>query len=217
MTEGQISKHFVKSSGFILAALFLASTGLLAQEAATLLRVDPAKTSASITLDATLHTVHGKFLLRRGDLRFDPVSRKVSGEIVFDATSGKTANDGRDHKMHKDVLESAKFPDISFRPDRVEGKILDSGTSTVQVHGQFGIHGTEHELTVPVEVRFEPDHWRASTHFDIPYVKWGMKNPSNLFLHVSDSVKVEFVGEGALQAPSFPHVPDPQPNVTPDK
>ena len=208
-----ISNLNAKFTRLVITALLLASTGLLAQQVPTVLRLDPAKTSASITLNATLHTVHGKFILRRGELRFDPISGTVSGEIVFDATSGKTENDGRDHKMHKDVLESAKFPDISFRPDRVEGKVSDSGTSTVQVHGQFGIHGSEHELTVPVEVRFERDHWKASTHFDVPYVKWGMKNPSNLFLHVGDSVEVEFEGEGALQAPSFPRVPDPQPNV----
>ena len=208
-----ISNLNAKLTRLVVTALLLASTGLLAQQVPTVLRLDPAKTSASITLNATLHTVHGKFILRRGELRFDPVTGTVSGEIVFDATSGKTANDGRDHKMHKDVLESAKFPDISFRPDRVEGKVSDSGTSTVQVHGQFGIHGTEHEVTVPVEVRFERDHWKASTHFEVPYVKWGMKNPSNLFLHVGDSVEVEFEGEGALQAPSFPRVPDPQPHV----
>ena len=208
-----ISNLNAKLTRLVVTALLLASTGLLAQQVPTVLRLDPAKTSASITLNATLHTVHGKFILRRGELRFDPVTGTVSGEIVFDAPSGKTANDGRDHKMHKDVLESAKFPDISFRPDRVEGKVSDSGTSTVQVHGQFGIHGTEHEVTVPVEVRFERDHWKASTHFEVPYVKWGMKNPSNLFLHVGDSVEVEFEGEGALQAPSFPRVPDPQPHV----
>ena len=211
--EAAISNLSAKSTCLVVTALLLASRSLLAQQAPTVLRLDPANTSASITLDATLHTVHGKFQLRRGELRFDPASGTISGEIVFDATSGKTANDGRDHKMHKDVLESPKFPDISFRPARVVGKVSDSGTSTVQVHGQFGIHGTEHELTVPVEVRFERDHWKASTHFDIPYVKWGMKNPSNLFLHVGDSVEVEFEGEGALQAPSFPRVPDPQPNV----
>jgi len=208
-----ISNLKTKFARLVVVALFLASSGLLAQQTPTVLRLDPAKTSASITLSATFHSVHGKFQLRRGELRFDPASGKVSGEVVLDATSGTTANDGRDHKMHKDVLESAKFPDISFRPDHVEGKVSDSGTSTVQVHGQFGIHGAEHELTVPVEVRFEHDHWKASTHFEVPYVKWGMKNPSNLVLHVGDSVEVEFEGEGALQAPSFPHVPDPQPNV----
>ena len=210
--ENVISNLNAKTIRLVITGLLLTSTGL-AQQAPTVLRLDPAKTSASITLSATLHTVHGKFLLRRGELRFEPTSGTISGEIVFDATSGKTANDGRDRKMHKDVLETAKFPDISFRPDRVVGKVSDSGTSTVQVHGQFGIHGSEHELTVPVEVRFERDHWKASTHFDIPYVKWGMKNPSNVFLHVGDSVEVEFQGEGALQAPSFPRVPDPQPNV----
>jgi polyisoprenoid-binding protein YceI len=113
--------------------------------------------------------------------------------------------------MNKDVLESARFPDISFRPDRVEGKVSDSGMSTVQVHGQFGIHGTEHELTVPVEMHFERDHWKASAHFDIPYVKWGMKNPSNLVLHVGDSVEVESRVRGAAGL-VFPRVPDPQPN-----
>jgi len=169
---------------------------LLAQQSSPALQLDAVKTSASITLNATLHTVHGKFVLRRGELRFAPATGQVSGEIVFDATSGKTGNDGRDRKMHKDVLESAKYPDITFRPDRVEGKVAEPGTSTVQVHGKFGVHGDEHELTVPVEVHFERDHWTASTHFTIPYVKWGMKNPSNVFLHVGDSVEVEFEGEG---------------------
>jgi polyisoprenoid-binding protein YceI len=211
--EGAISNLTAKVSRLVGAVLLLASNALLAQQAPSVLRLDPAKTGASISLNATMHTVHGKFGLRRGELRFDPASGKVSGEIVFDAASGKTGSDGRDHKMNKDVLESAKFPDITFRPDRVEGKVSDSGTSTVQVHGQFGIHGTEHELTVPVEVRLDRDHWKATTHFDVPYVKWGMKNPSNVFLHVGDSVEVEFEGEGALQAPSFPRVPDPQPNV----
>ena len=196
-----------------LVTLFWVSSALLAQPTPAVLTLDPAKTSASIVLDATLHSVHGKFLLRRGEIRFEPGSGKISGEIVFDAVSGQTGNDGRDHKMHKDVLESAKFPDISFRPDRVEGKVSDSGTSTVQVHGQFSLHGTEHELTVPVDVRLERDHWKASTHFSIPYVKWGLKNPSNLFLHVGDSVDVEFEGEGALRAPSFPVVPDPRPDL----
>jgi polyisoprenoid-binding protein YceI len=211
--ENAVSNRNARFTRLVVMGFLLASNGLLAQRAPAILRLDPSKTSAAITLSATFHTVHGVFQLRRGELRFDPASGTVSGEIVFDATSGKTANDGRDHKMNKDVLESARFPDISFRPDRVEGKVSDSGTSTVQVHGQFGIHGTEHELTVPVEMHFERDHWKASTHFDIPYVKWGMKNPSNLVLHVGDSVEVEFEGEGALQAPSFPRVPDPQPNV----
>ena len=168
----------------------------------TVLQVDKTQTTAQITLPATLHTVHGKFLLDRGVVRFDQASAKISGEIVFDATSGKTGNEGRDRKMHKDVLESGKFSQISFRPDRIEGKVSPSGTSTAQVHGIFTLHGTEHELTVPVEVKFEANRWQATARFQVPYEKWGLKNPSTLFLHVDDSVNVEFHGEGTIDIPA---------------
>jgi polyisoprenoid-binding protein YceI len=190
-------RRWIAATGLLL---FLA-TLVLAQQQPAILQLDPAKSTAEITLNATFHTVHGKFLPQPGEIRFDPGSGKISGEIVFDATSGKTGNDGRDRKMHSFVLESAKFPHITFRPDRVEGKIAASGPSTAQVHGMFGLHGTEHELTIPVEVRFEGDHWTASAHFSVPYAKWGLKNPSTLFLHVGDSVEVEFHGEGRLSAP----------------
>ena len=75
---------------------------------------------------------------------------RQSGEIVFDATSGKTGNDSRDEKMHKDVIESGRFSEIAFRPDRADGTLAASGDSTLQVHGMFSIHGAEHEITIAV-------------------------------------------------------------------
>ena len=33
-------------------------------------------------------------------------------------------------------------------------------------------------------------------HFTVPYQKWGMKNPSTLFLRVSDTVEIDLVGSG---------------------
>jgi polyisoprenoid-binding protein YceI len=74
--------------------------------------------------------------------------------------------------MNKQVLESAKYPEITFRPDHVEGKVAESGSSDVQVHGMFGIHGSEHEITVPAHVEFSPDHWAMTARFIVPYVKW---------------------------------------------
>src|ERR1035437_9063318 len=59
----------------------------------------------------------------------------------------------------------------------------------VQVHGVFRIHGVEHELMIPVRVEMADDHWTLTSHFVVPYVKWGIKNPSNLLLHVSPSVE----------------------------
>jgi polyisoprenoid-binding protein YceI len=159
----------------------------------------PARTEVNFTLGATLHTVHGSFQLKRGAVHFDPGTNKLSGEILVDATSGHTGNDGRDHKMHQDVLQSAPYPDIIFRPDRLEGKVTAAGTSDVQVHGTFIIHGSEHEITIPVRVEMAPGHWTASGHFTVPYVQWGMKNPSTFVLRVEQSVDLEIKASGDTQ------------------
>lgn len=150
-----------------------------------------AVSSVLFSLDATLHTVHGTFAVKKSSVRFTPGNNHIGGEIVLDATSAKTGNEGRDHKMHKDVLESARYPEITFQPDRVEGSIAMEGASHVQVHGVFTIHGGTHEMNVPTDVEITPQHWQATSHFAVPYVQWGMKNPSNFFLHVKDLVQIE--------------------------
>ena len=164
-----------------------------------LLQLDPAQSSADIILAANLHTVHGSFFLKHGAVHFDPATGKASGEIVFDATSGKTGNDSRDNKMHKDVIQSERYPDIVFHPDRADGILSTSGDSTLQVHGMFGIHGTEHEVTFPVLVNLAGNAWTAKASFQVPYVKWGMKNPSVLFLRAGDTVQVQFHASGTAQ------------------
>ena len=107
----------------------------------------------------------------------------------------------RDRKMHREVLESDRYPEIVFRPDRVEGTVSLSGKSSVRVHGIFTIHGADHELTVPAEVEMSPDHWTATLHFAVPYEKWGMKNPSTLFLRVSESVDIDLTAAGSVTRP----------------
>jgi polyisoprenoid-binding protein YceI len=152
--------------------------------------IDPAQTKMEFTLGSLLHTVHGNFQLKRATLRFDPQSGKASGELVVDATSGESGNASRDKKMHAAILESAKYPEISFRPDRVDGKVAPEGKSQVQLHGVFAIHGVEHEILLPVTVDAAAGQYNVTTTFEVPYVKWGMKNPSTLMLRVNDKVEI---------------------------
>ena len=172
-----------------------AATASPAQE--QVLTFSPAQTKVQYALDATAHTVHGTFALKNGTVRFNPVTGALSGAVVIDAASGNSENEGRDRKMHREVLESAQFPEIVFRPDRVDGEVAAEGPSTVQVHGNFTIHGANHELTLPVQVVLKPDQWTASTHFDVPFVDWGMKNPSTFVLRVGHEVKIEVEASGA--------------------
>lgn len=180
------------------AALVLLIAAIPAAAQQTDLKLDPAKTTVKITLDAALHTVHGMFQAKPGSLQFDPNSGQLSGEILVDAKSGITCNGMRDRKMQGDVLEADRYPEISFSPDRISGLVARQGKSSVMVHGVFRIHGTSREITVPAAVDMSADSWTAMVHFTIPYAKWGMKNPSTLFLRVSDSVEIDLATGGSV-------------------
>ncbi len=192
--------------GAVCAILLVATAGWAwAQQSS--LELDPGQTSVKFTLGDVLHTVHGTFQLKRGTLQFDPASGKIAGEIVVDATSGQSGSGMRDRKMHKEVLESERYPEISFQPDRVEGNVAGTGQSSVRVHGTFRIHGSERAITVPATVDMAGEHWSVSVHFTIPYAKWGMKNPSTLFLRVSDSVEIDLSASGKAMQASTSEVP----------
>jgi polyisoprenoid-binding protein YceI len=189
----------VRSARIFPCFLFLAIAALAPAMAQDLtLQVDPSQTSVRFTLDAALHSVHGTFQVKSGSLQFSPEPGNLTGSVVVDARSGNTSSGMRDRKMHREVLESEKFPEISFRPDHVEGNVALLGKSSVKVHGIFRIHGVDREITVPTDVEMSADHWTAALHFTIPYAKWGMTNPSTLFLRVSDSVEIEINAAGKL-------------------
>ena len=160
-------------------------------------QIDPAQSTVKFTLGDVLHTVRGSFALKHGELQVQPTG-KLSGEIVVDATSGNSGSGMRDRKMNKEVLESARYPEIDFRPDRFDGEVAAQGKSSVMVHGMFSIHGTAREVTVPAQVERDGDHWTANVHFTVPYAKWGMKNPSTLFLKVNDTVEIDLSAAGSV-------------------
>jgi len=201
-----------RASAFRLTVFLLAAVAAfpcwpiatLAQSAAShvTLELDPSQSKINWTLSATFHTVHGTFALTKGNIQFDPASGKAGGEIIADARSGESGDAGRDKNMHAKVLESAKYPVVTFSPDRVDGKVSLQGASKVKIRGIFELHGAKHELTVPAEVNFSEDRWVAKAAFDIPYVQWGMKDPSSFMLRVGATVDVELELAGRAV---FPH------------
>jgi polyisoprenoid-binding protein YceI len=181
-----------------LPVLLLVSLALPARAQQIALELDPAKTQIEFTLDAFLHTVHGTMKLTQGAITIDPATGKAGGRFVVDARTANTANDGRDNKMHKDVLESQKYPEITFTPAQMQGALALQGKSQVQLRGMVGLHGREQEIVTPVDVQITGDQWSGETTFPVPYVKWGLKNPSNLFLRVKDTVILTIHASGRL-------------------
>ena len=184
--------------------LLLLICALPVAAAETAVELDPARTVVTFTLHDVLHTVHGSFKLKRGSMTFDPATGKAAGEMVVDVTSGASGGDTRDRRMHKEILESARYPDAIFTPDRVSGQLTPQGESQIDAHGMFQIHGSNHELTLHFRVQTKGDELSASTSFTIPYVLWGFKNPSNFLLKVSDKVDVNLQAVGRLKPADLP-------------
>jgi polyisoprenoid-binding protein YceI len=161
--------------------------------------LDASKSTVQFTLGAVLHTVHGTFKAKGGHVRFDPSSGQASGQIVVDVRSGESGDSGRDRQMHEAVLESNRFPEAVFSLDRVKGQVLSKGESQIDLDGSLRLHGSEHELTIPTTVKVQNDLVTANARFVVPYVAWGMKDPSNLVLRVDKTVKVEVAFTGKIR------------------
>lgn len=183
--------------GILPSLLILAIPAFAAQYT---FELQPANTKVQFTLPDTVHTVHGSFNLKRGSIDFDTETGKASGQVVVDVTSGNSGSDARDSRMHANVLESKKYPEAVFVPDRVEGTLSIPGSSSVKVHGTFTIHGAAHEMTMDVKTSCTREEAHATMTFDLPFVAWGMKDPSNFLLKVNKSAQMTIEASGPLRA-----------------
>ena len=151
--------------------------------------MDAGHTKVEFSLGDVMHTMHGSFALKHGDLRFDSLGN-ASGELVVDSASGQSGSEARDRRMRTRILESARYPEIVLRPDRVEGKVAAQGASQVVLHGTIEIHGQTHEVAILLELEGSDGQFMVTGSFPVPYVKWGMKDPSTLFLRVNQTVTI---------------------------
>jgi polyisoprenoid-binding protein YceI len=187
----------------LISVFALGAETLLAQEMTV--ELDPARTRIEFTVTATAHTVHGTFALKSGTVQFNSSTGSASGLVTVDATSGDSGNKGRDHKMHQEVLESQRYPEITFTPTRMSGRVAPQGTSSVQIDGILKLHGADHPITLTLPVQAQGQNLSVQTHIVIPYVAWGLKNPSTFILHVGEKVDIDINATGGV----LPHAAQP--------
>ena len=172
---------------FALAGL-LAPTALAQHQTFAL---NPDASEVKMTLNTTHEVVNGTFHIQSGSIEFDRSAPKMSGLVVVLAGSGKTGNDSRDKKMNKDILKVEQYATVSFEPKTYTGAIALSGDSTIQVTGIFTLLGTPHEIAIPMLVHLEGTTATAKAHFVVPYVQWGLKNPSFLIWKADNDVAID--------------------------
>ena len=180
----------------------LATSALAASAQELAVDVDTSKTQVAFILKDVLHTVRGTFRVQQGRVFMDAASGAMSGSIVVDAASGNSGSNARDKKMTRDILQAQQFPEIRFEPSNEVGPIQPAGASDIQITGLFFIHGQSHKITIPIHLQVSANEVTASGVFEVPYVAWGMKNPSNFLLKVNNSVQIEVNAVGHLRQSS---------------
>ena len=161
--------------------------------------LDPAQTEIRWKLSGGLHTTHGTFKLKTGQMVFNPQTGVAEGEILVDATTGQSGDAARDKRMQNEVLESNRYPAIFFHPTAIKGSFESEGSpQDLSAEGTFNIHGADHPLQMPLHVQVSAGVVTATAHFTIPYVDWGMKNPSRLLFRVSKQVEIEVAAKGTV-------------------
>jgi hypothetical protein len=153
--------------------------------------VNPDASEVKMTLNTTHEVVNGTFHVQSGSIEFDRGAPKMSGSVVVLAGSCKTGNGSRDKKMNKDILEVEQHATVSFEPKTYTGVLAPSGDSTIQLTGIFTLLGTPHEITVPLQVHLEGARATAKAHFVVPYVQWGLKNPSFMIWKADNDVAID--------------------------
>ncbi|HEY4258744.1 MAG TPA: YceI family protein [Schlesneria sp.] len=172
---------------FALAVIF--APAALAQHQT--FAVNPDASEIKMTLNTTHEVVNGTFHIQSGSIEFDRSNPKMSGSVTVLADSGKTGNNSRDKKMNKDILKADRYTTVSFAPKTYTGAIAPSGDSTIQVSGVFTLLNNPRELTIPMQIHMDGSKATARARFVIPYVQWGLKNPSFLFWKAENEVAID--------------------------
>lgn len=183
----------------VIASLLLFATCAFSQHQT--FTVDPNASRVNFALAGTGHHVNGTFHVQSGSIEFDRAAHTISGSIVVAAASGNSGETSRDKKMNRDVLEVEKYREITFTPQRFDGTISPTGDSTIQVSGIFTLHGTPHDITVPAQIHIDGTALIAKTRLVVPYVKWGLKDPSVFILRVAKEVNIKLTLVGKISLP----------------
>ena len=185
----------IAKSLFLALSLALAPIAIAQHQTFT---VNPDASKVAFSLGGNTHHVDGTFHVQSGLIDFDRSAQTISGLVVVAAGSGNSGDQGRDKKMNTDVLDVAHFAEVSFVPRSYQGTVAASGDSTIQVIGVFTLHGTPHDLTVPMQIPIDGTAITARTHFQVPYVQWGLKDPSIFVLKVAKVVDIDLALAGSL-------------------
>lgn len=152
----------MKRGLLVLAAavcLVLAPAAAFAEPIA--LAVDPDHSTVSFSVRHFVTEVHGRFNDFSGSILYDPDQVENSRvEFIVQVASVDTGNEKRDnHLRSEDFFDVQRYPTMSFKSTRVRRK----GPDTLEVTGDFTLHGVTRPLTTEVQVSGPIETFKGTT------------------------------------------------------
>jgi polyisoprenoid-binding protein YceI len=183
-----------------VAALVLCLAPATAPAQWQTLELDAARSRVDMTFHATMHDVEGTLGPASGRIEFDLATREARGEVVVELTEADTEVRRRDRKMHEKILETERYPRAIFRVERVSGvSELRDGANDLQLDGALELHGVSKPVTVLAHAEVRGAAVDATASARIPYLDWGVRDPSFFVIRVAKEVTVRIQAAGILR------------------
>jgi polyisoprenoid-binding protein YceI len=98
--------------------------------------------------------------------------------------------------MRESVLETQRYPEITFDPQHFTLEQKGGGQFQGTMQGVLTLHGARHDVALTAQGQLVGDKLTATAHFSVPYVAWGLKDPSVVFLTVAKQVDIDIAAQG---------------------
>jgi polyisoprenoid-binding protein YceI len=97
-------------------------------------------------------------------------------------------------ELREIVLETEKYPTITFRSTNVTGKLQRDGSFDAKIQGNITLHGVTRPITIPARVRLDGDDLRAQGEFTVERSDYNVKATSAFHgtVRVRDKLKFSF-------------------------
>lgn len=168
---------------FVLLLLLVASVA-----SAEVLSVVPADSTVKFHGSSTLHDFDGTAKLVAG--AFDLTAGH--GMVEADATSMNTASEGRDEKMHGEIMVTTTWPRIRFDLTRFEPAAAGAAAGGT-AHGRWTMHGVTREISIPLTFSDvgTPPVRHAKAAFTLDIRRWSIPVPRVVIITVDPQIKVD--------------------------
>jgi polyisoprenoid-binding protein YceI len=119
------------------------------------------------------HTIAPKSF--NGDIQLTPkekipatVSVRIDAASLHEIAEFKPEDKNKiETQMHGEVLETTKYPEITFQSTNIQYKESPGHVFDVQIEGDLALHGVTRKVTVPARVIDDGTNLRATGKFEI--------------------------------------------------